>query len=129
MTAEEQKAYQVFVSGVRSGIPLKESDYKSILAADAELTALRAELDNKQRSCDVIVKEYAALRAEVAVLEKVAEWAGELADGVDIWRDYIVYSGQAEKEFKDTLRHYLLTRTLDALKKTRTALAALKEGK
>ena len=55
MTDEERKDYDKFISGVRSGIPLKESDYKFILAADAELKRLREAVDALQANLHIFI--------------------------------------------------------------------------
>jgi predicted nuclease with TOPRIM domain len=48
-----------------------EDAHNECMKRISENAALRAELDNKQRSCNVIVKEYAALRAEVERLKEM----------------------------------------------------------
>lgn len=46
---------------------------ESIIIKDAECNGLRAEIEKKQRSCDVIVKEYFAQLARVDDVEGMAK--------------------------------------------------------
>ena len=77
-----EEAWKKFVSGVRSGIPLKESDYKYILDADDEMKRQLFEIRTKDSMIEEMAEENKRLR-------EAMEWVIEYANadgGMDVFK-------------------------------------------